>query len=61
MIIFLQFNGVKNIRDVIPFTSHVASVPLFLDKKYVYLDADCLYDHIKQETFHMRTPLHSKA
>ncbi len=60
MIIFL-FNGVKNIRVVIPFTSHAASVPLFRDKKYVYLDAECLYNHIKQETFDMRTPLHIKV
>ncbi len=32
------------------------SVIISLDKKCIYSFAECLYDHIKRETFQMRTP-----
>ncbi len=33
-----------------------ASVSFFLDKNCIYLDAERLYVHIKQETFQMHAP-----
>ncbi len=35
--------------------STAASISFFLEKDWVYLDAERLYDHIKREKFQMRT------
>ncbi len=34
-----------------------ASVSFIFDNNCVYIDTECLYDHIKRETFPIRTPL----